>query len=87
QITEALEPDNQVAKLLEEIENLRGGKSTVTPNVIVRPNRSECFPWTTDVEATSVKEMAQSVYIEYPEREDSDVILAIVHPRGALQYE
>ncbi|KAF9197500.1 hypothetical protein BGZ49_002022 [Haplosporangium sp. Z 27] len=83
-------PEDTIHIIVErpkEIENLRGGKSTVTLNVIVRPNRSEYFPWTTDVKATSVKELTQSVYIEYPEREDGDVILAIVHPRGAPQYE
>ncbi|KAF9103562.1 hypothetical protein BGX27_010532 [Mortierella sp. AM989] len=76
-----------MTELLEEIESLRGRKGTVTPNIAVRPNRSEYFPWTTDVETTSVKELTRSVYIKYPEREDGDVILAIIHPRGAPQCE
>ncbi|KAF9344265.1 hypothetical protein BGX26_004589, partial [Mortierella sp. AD094] len=87
QTTQVLESDKRIAELLEEIEDLRGGKSTVTLNVIVRPNRSEFFPWTADAETTSIKELTRSIYLEYPEREDGEVILAIVHPRGTPQYE
>ncbi|KAG0015174.1 hypothetical protein BGZ80_010005 [Entomortierella chlamydospora] len=87
QVTQAVESDKRIAELLEEIDDLRGGKSTVAFNVIVRPNRSEYFPWTTDLETTSVKELTESIYIEYPEREEGDVTLAIVHPRRMPQYE
>ncbi|KAF8967581.1 hypothetical protein BGZ46_000131 [Entomortierella lignicola] len=87
QIAQALESDKRIAELLAEIEDLRGSKSTVVFNVIVRPNRSEYFPWTTDAETTSIDELTKSVYAEYPEREDGDVILAIVHPRGVPLYE
>ncbi|KAF9169950.1 hypothetical protein BGX21_009097 [Mortierella sp. AD011] len=87
QVTQAVESDKRIAELLEEIDDLRGGKSTVAFNIIVRPNRSEYFPWTTDLVTTSVKELIESIYTEYPEREDGDVTLAIIHPRGMPQYE
>jgi hypothetical protein len=74
-------------ELLMANENLRGGKSIVVLNVVLRPNRSECFPWTTDTETTSIKELERAIYAEYPDREDGDAVLAIIHARGIPQHE
>jgi hypothetical protein len=73
--------------LRQEIEDLRGGKSIVVLNVVLRPNRSECFSWTTDTETTSIKELERAIYDEYPDREDGDAVLAIIHARGTPQHE
>lgn len=70
-----------------ELEDLRGGKSIVVLNVILRPNRSECFSWTTDVETTSIKELERAIYDEYPDREDDEAVLAIIHARGTPQHK
>src|SRR5690554_6370940 len=74
-------------ELLMENENLRGGKSIVVLNVVLRPNRSECFSWTTDTETTSIKELEKAIYTEYPEREDGDAVVAIVHARETPEHE
>ncbi|KAF9196896.1 hypothetical protein BGZ49_002675 [Haplosporangium sp. Z 27] len=87
QSTQALELENRIAKLQEENEDLRGGKSVMTLKVIVRPNRSESFTWTTDTETTTRKELERAIYAEYPDREDGDAVLAIMHPRGISQHE
>ncbi|KAF9434427.1 hypothetical protein BGZ76_008038 [Entomortierella beljakovae] len=62
--------NKKIAELLEEIEALLRDKSTITLNVTVGPNRSEYFPWTTDIEKTSIIELTGSIYVEYPEKED-----------------
>ncbi|KAG9062229.1 hypothetical protein KI688_006561 [Linnemannia hyalina] len=67
-----LELEARMEELLMENENLRGGKSIVVLNVVLRPNRSECFSWTTDTETTSIKELERAIYDEYPDREDGD---------------
>lgn len=77
----------RIAKLLEEIEDLRGGKSIFVLNVVLRPNRSECFSWTTDTETTSIKELERAICDEYPDGEDGDAVLAIIHARGTSQHE
>ncbi|KAG0258557.1 hypothetical protein BG011_003224 [Mortierella polycephala] len=82
----ALGSETKIAKLREEIEGLRG-ENIVRFNVILRPNRSDCFSWTTDTKTASIKGFLESIYIEYPHREDSHAVLAIIHPRGAPQYE
>ncbi|KAF9369135.1 hypothetical protein BGX21_006142, partial [Mortierella sp. AD011] len=87
QVTQAPESEKRIAELLEEIEDLRGGKSIIVLNVVVRPNRSECFSWTTDTETTTIKELERAIYLEYPDREDGDAILAIIHARGTPQHE
>ncbi|KAF9159339.1 hypothetical protein BGX21_008293 [Mortierella sp. AD011] len=79
-------PTTKIAKLLEEIEDLRGGKNIIV-NVIVRPNRSESFSWTTDTETTTIKELERAIYAEYPDREDGEAVLGIVHSRGTPQHE
>ncbi|KAF8924701.1 hypothetical protein BGZ47_003757, partial [Haplosporangium gracile] len=82
-----LELEAKMKELLMENENLRGGKSIVVLNVVLRPNRSECFSWTTDTETTSIKELERAIYDEYPDREDGDAVLAIIHARGTSQHE
>ncbi|KAK3809699.1 MAG: hypothetical protein JOS17DRAFT_764871 [Linnemannia elongata] len=82
-----LELEARMEELLTENENLRGGKSIVVLNVVLRPNRSECFSWTTDTETTSIKELERAIYDEYPDREDGDAVLAIIHARGTSQHE
>ncbi|KAG0364664.1 hypothetical protein BGX24_004512 [Mortierella sp. AD032] len=82
-----LELEAKLAEMLMEMEDLRGGKSIVVLNVVVRPNRSECFSWTTDTETTSIKELERAIYDEYPDREDGDAVLAIIHARGTPQHE
>ncbi|KAI1315472.1 hypothetical protein EDD11_000753 [Mortierella claussenii] len=69
-----LELEAKMEKMLMELEELRGGKSIVVLNVVLRPNRSECFSWTTDIETTSIKELERAIYNEYPEREDGDAV-------------
>jgi hypothetical protein len=32
-----------MAKMLVELEDLRGGKDTITLNIVMRPNRAESF--------------------------------------------
>ncbi|KAI1290494.1 hypothetical protein EDD11_009224, partial [Mortierella claussenii] len=82
-----LELEAKMEKMLMELEDLRGGKSIVVLNVVLRPNRSECFSWTTDIETTSIKELERAIYNEYPEREDGDAVLVIIHARGTAQHE
>ncbi|KAK3837959.1 MAG: LOW QUALITY PROTEIN: hypothetical protein JOS17DRAFT_732283 [Linnemannia elongata] len=82
-----LELEARMEGLLTENENLRGDKSIVVLNVVLRPNRSECFSWTTDTETTSIKELERAIYDEYPDREDGDAVLAIIHARGTSQHE
>ncbi|KAF9536735.1 hypothetical protein EC957_009860 [Mortierella hygrophila] len=82
-----LELEAKMEELLMELEDLRGGKSIVVLNVVVRPNRSECFSWTTDTETTSIKELERAIYDEYPDREDGEAVLAIIHARGTPQHE
>ncbi|KAF9083815.1 hypothetical protein BGX23_011091 [Mortierella sp. AD031] len=82
-----LELEAKMAAMLMELEDLRGGKSIVVLNVVVRPNRSECFSWTTDTETTSIKELERAIYDEYPDREDGEAVLAIIHARGTSQHE
>ncbi|KAG0012082.1 hypothetical protein BGZ80_000214, partial [Entomortierella chlamydospora] len=87
QNVQVLELNNRISMLLEENENLRGGKSIMVLNVILRPNRSESFSWTTDTETTTIKELERAIYAEYPDREDGDAVLAIAHPGGTPQHE
>ncbi|KAF9401720.1 hypothetical protein BGX21_000847 [Mortierella sp. AD011] len=75
--SQALKSEERIAGLLEEIEGLRGGKSIFVLDVIVRPNLSEGFSWTTDTETTTIKELERAIYVEYPDREDGDAVLAI----------
>ncbi|KAF9926467.1 hypothetical protein FBU30_003967 [Linnemannia zychae] len=77
----------ELEALHQEIEDLRGGTNIVVLNVVVRPNRSECFSWTTDTETTSIKELEKAIYTEYPEREDGEAVVTIVHARGTPQHE
>ncbi|KAF9151198.1 hypothetical protein BGX20_005480, partial [Mortierella sp. AD010] len=84
---QVLEFEKRIADLVEENEDLRGGKSIIVLNVVVRPNRNEYFSWTTDTETTSIQELQKAIYLEYPDREDGEVVLAIVHRKGTPQHE
>ncbi len=77
----------EMAEMLMEIEDLRGGKRIVLLYVVLRPNRSECFFWTTDTETTSIKKLERAIYDEYTDREDGDAVLAVSHARGTPQHE
>ncbi|KAG0247427.1 hypothetical protein BG011_001535 [Mortierella polycephala] len=70
------------AKMEQELEDLRRGKDTITLNIIVRPNRTESFPWTTDTGTTTISKLEKAIYAVYPDKEDGDAVLAIIHPRG-----
>ncbi|KAF9992477.1 hypothetical protein BGZ80_004047 [Entomortierella chlamydospora] len=85
--TQTPESEIRIAELLEQINDLRGGKDIIVLNVVVRPNRSECFSWTTNAETTTIKELEKAIYTEYPDREDGDAVLAIVHCKGTPQHE
>ncbi|KAF9177647.1 hypothetical protein BGZ51_008502, partial [Haplosporangium sp. Z 767] len=50
----ALESKTKIAKFLEKIEDLHGGKSVFMLNIILQPNWSEGFTWTTDMETVSI---------------------------------
>ena len=76
-----------MANMLMEIEELREGKSITVVNVVLRPNRSECFSWTTDTETTTIKELERALNEEYPDREDGDAVLAIIHARGLFNMK
>ncbi|KAF9111673.1 hypothetical protein BGX27_004614 [Mortierella sp. AM989] len=76
-----------MAEILMELEDLRGDKNIITLNVVVRPNRSECFSWTTDAETTTIKELERAIYAVHPDREDGEVVLAIIHVCGTPQHE
>ncbi|KAF9403401.1 hypothetical protein BGZ94_004624 [Podila epigama] len=71
-----------MAEMLMEIEDLRGGKNTITLNIVVRPSRTESFPWTTDTETTTINKLERAIYAVYPDKEDGEAVLAIIHPRG-----
>ncbi|GJJ75325.1 hypothetical protein EMPS_07683 [Entomortierella parvispora] len=79
---QTLELEAKMEELLVELEDLRGGKSTVTFNVIVRPNRTESFPWTTDIETATVEKLEKAIYAAHPDREDGDVVVGIIHSSG-----
>jgi hypothetical protein len=49
-------------KMLEGLEDLRGGKDTITLNIVVLPNRTESFPWTTDTETTTINKLEKAIY-------------------------
>lgn len=72
-------------ELLMEIEDLRGGKDTITLNIVVRPNRTESFPWTTDTETTTLSKLEKAIYAVYPDKEDGEAVLAVIHPRGTSE--
>ncbi|KAG9066107.1 hypothetical protein KI688_001326 [Linnemannia hyalina] len=38
-------------------------------------------------ETTSIKELERAIYHEYPDREDGQAVLTIIHARGTSQYE
>ncbi|KAK3829723.1 MAG: hypothetical protein J3R72DRAFT_263314 [Linnemannia gamsii] len=73
-----------MAKMLVELEDLRGGKDTITL-IVVRPNRTESFPWTTDTETTTISKFEKAIYAVYPDKEDGETVLAVIHPRGASE--
>ncbi|KAF9274047.1 hypothetical protein BGZ88_003309 [Linnemannia elongata] len=58
-----------MAKMLVELENLRGGKDTITLNIVVRPNRTESFPWTTDAETTTISKFEKAIYAVYQDKD------------------
>ncbi|KAF8931141.1 hypothetical protein BGZ58_007805 [Dissophora ornata] len=70
-----------------EMEDLRGGKNTIKLNVIVRPNRSDIFPWTTDTETTTISKLEKAIHAVHPDREDGDVVLVIIHSHGTAQHK
>lgn len=72
-------------ELLMEIEDLRGAKDTITLNIVVRPNRTESFPWTTDTETTTIGKLERAIYAVYPDKEDGEAVLAVIHPRGTSE--
>lgn len=76
-----------MAEMLVEIEDLRRGKSIVVLNVVLRPNRSECYSWRTVTETTRIKELERAIYNEYPNREDGDAVLGTIHAHGTSQHE
>ncbi|KAF9536636.1 hypothetical protein EC957_010257 [Mortierella hygrophila] len=80
-----LELEAKMEELLMEIEDLRGGKDTITLNIIVRPNRTESFPWTTDTETTTLSKLEKAIYAVYPDKEDGEAVLAVIHPRGTSE--
>ncbi|KAF9163131.1 hypothetical protein BGX20_001429, partial [Mortierella sp. AD010] len=86
-ITQTPESEIRIAELLEVIDDLRGGKNIVVLNVVVRPHRGEYFSWTTNTETTTIKELERAIYAEYPDREDGDAVLAIVHCKGTPHNE
>ncbi|KAF9191507.1 hypothetical protein BGZ51_007221 [Haplosporangium sp. Z 767] len=83
----ALESEKEKAKLWKEIKDLRGTENIVVLKVILRPSRSDYFPWTTDTETASIKELLRSIYFQYPDREDGNAVLTIVHAHGTPHYE
>ncbi|KAG0259749.1 hypothetical protein BG011_002398 [Mortierella polycephala] len=68
-----------------EIKDPRGGKDTITHNDIVRPNRTDSFPWTTDTATTTINKLEKAIYVVYPDKEDGEAVLAIIHPRGTSE--
>ncbi|KAG0279123.1 hypothetical protein BGZ97_009618, partial [Linnemannia gamsii] len=71
--------------MLMELESLRGGKDTITLNIVVRPNRTESFPWTTDTKTTTISKLEKAIYAMYPDKEDGEVVLGVIHPRGTSE--
>ncbi|KAG0045413.1 hypothetical protein BGZ89_005639 [Linnemannia elongata] len=80
-----LELEAKMAKMLVELEYLRGGKDTITLNIVVRPNRTESFPWTTDTETTTISKFEKAIYAVYPDKEDGESVLAVIYARGASE--
>ncbi|KAK3820625.1 MAG: hypothetical protein J3R72DRAFT_32966 [Linnemannia gamsii] len=71
--------------MLMELEDLRGSKDTITLNIIVRLSRTESFPWTTDTKTTTINKLEKAIYAVYPDKEDGDAVLAVIHPRGTSE--
>ena len=72
-------------ELLMEIEGLRGAKDTIALNIVMRPNRTESFPWTTDTKTTTISKLEKAIYAVYPDKEDGEAVLAVIHPRGTSE--
>ncbi|KAF9899929.1 hypothetical protein EC991_008132 [Linnemannia zychae] len=83
----ALELEAKIAELQKEGENLRKGLNSITLNVIMQPYCCERFSWTTDIETTTIEKFLEVIYAQYPDRQDGDAVLAIIHPRGAAQHQ
>ncbi|KAG0222145.1 hypothetical protein BGX31_009321 [Mortierella sp. GBA43] len=77
-----LELEVKMAEMLTELEDLRGGKDTITLNIVVRPNRIGSFPWTTDTKTTTISKLEEAIYAVYPDKEDGEAVLAVIHPHG-----
>ncbi|KAF9969244.1 hypothetical protein BGZ73_008506 [Actinomortierella ambigua] len=82
---QTLELEAKMEELLVEIEDLRGGKDTITLNIVVRPNRSASFPWTTDTETATISKLEKAIYAVYPDKEDGEAVLAVIHPHGTSE--
>ncbi|KAF9911489.1 hypothetical protein EC991_003291 [Linnemannia zychae] len=80
-----LELEAKMEELLTENDSLRGGKDTITLNIIVRPDRAESFPLMTDTKATTISKLGKSIYTVYTVKEDGEAALAVIHPRGTFE--
>ncbi|KAG0251482.1 hypothetical protein DFQ27_008727, partial [Actinomortierella ambigua] len=77
-----LELEAKMKKLLMENKDLREGKDMFTLNIVVRPNRSESFLWTININTITISELLKAIYAVCPDKENSEAVLAVIHPRG-----
>ncbi|GJJ71027.1 hypothetical protein EMPS_03377 [Entomortierella parvispora] len=84
----SLKHERSMAALKKEVEELRRLCNLVEFNIVVVPrSKDEGFTWPTLIEKTTVEELENAIYNQYPERSNRDgtAMLLVMHSNNSVQ--